>query len=544
MSKIALCIYMCGKVYQSLDHLGLSSLNAVMVENGDEVRQFHIYDEDEDLILNKIIQYNPQYLGFTIYAANIADSLRFIGKLKKRNHHFQIIFGGPTPTYEPEKIIEQENDVDFVVKGEGELTLPDLINRLNKGDSLLECKGICWKDENGLVINNKQRELLDDLDQLPIPERLDEKLSNNVHFNIESSRGCTANCSFCNSKYSRVQYGKAWRGKSIDFLMNEIENSISRYNVNRFNIVDLSFEDPGIKGIERLEEFVRQVNERDLSIKFTAHFRAEFLRETNMELIEKLIGAGLTKASLGIEAGNENSLKVYNKIASVEDNKRAIKLLSVYKIPMIHGFINFNPYVEFDDLINNADFLLECGWAYRIEDFCSRVEIFPGTPLKERLIRDKLMNKDFSYRNDLIDYQFKNEKAGWLSDLLYGLLKRSEIDIDFGLYSESFMFEIKQFLEKNDIPSKIHSDFGLFVDKYFDIIKTIGKNHYDFFISAVEAAKKSSSFPELENRYLELENRKIGNSINVAHTMIEEMKLRLLFKCKRNGVDLSKQIFH
>lgn len=540
MNKIALCIYMCGKVYQSLDHLGLSSLSAVMVENGYDVKQFHIYEAEEERILEDILEYAPQYLGFTIYAANINNTLRIVERLKQRHSQCKIIFGGPTPTYEPERIIEQEKNVDYVVKGEGELTLPDLVKRIDKGMTIEECNGVCWRDEAGKVVNNPPRDLLDNLDLLPFPLRHQDSSSNIVHFNLETSRGCIASCSFCNSKYSRIQHGKSWRGKTIPYVMDEIEQCIKKYNVNRFNIVDLSFEDPGTKGVERLKQFIAQLKERNLSIKYTAHFRAEFLDEVNRPLLEKLMESGLTKASLGIEAGNNRSLKIYNKIASVEDNKRAIKLLSEYNIPMIHGFINFNPYTHFEDLAQNADFLLNCGWAYRIEDFCSRVEVFPGTPLKERLIKDGLMDQDFSYRNNLTDYRFEVEKVGWFSDLLCGLLKRNRIDIDFGLYTESLVFEIKQNFEKMSVPEKVSRGFKEFINKYHSIILDMGKNHHQFFIKAIELAQEAKTFSELEIQYLALEEKVIGQSVNSAYEKVEELKLRFMFVSKRNGVDFTQ----
>lgn len=538
MAKVALCIYMCGKIYQSHDHLGLSSIAGALKNAGHEVDFFYIDSNNEDTILEEVKAFTPDYVGFTIYSANIANSIRFSRRLKEHSDYC-IVFGGPTPTYEGKEILTLEDSVDIIVKGEGELTFVKLIKLIAENGSLADCKGICWRNSEGEVVDNPHCPLLSDLDELPFPYRMEKRVSNVAHFNLETSRGCLANCSFCNSKYSRIQFGKAWRGKSISRVMQEIEESIKRYNVNRFNIVDLSFEDPGVEGRSRVNEFVEELKKRNLKIYYTSHFRAEFLTEENMPLILKMIESGLTKVSLGIEAGNNHSLKIYNKIATVEDNRRAVGLMNGLEIPMIHGFINFNPYTTFDDIRENARFLLDCKWAYRIEDFCSTVEVFPGTPIKEMLIKDGLIDREFSYKNRITGYNFQDKRVGWLSTFFSGLLKRNNIDIDFGLFTESFLFETAELFKRKSIPEKITKALAEFRMFYKEIIELMNRQHYDFFMRIVELAEGKESYETFEEEALKVEQELIGDSITINKKKIEEKKLKFAWLAMKNNVTLS-----
>jgi len=536
MSKIALCIVMCGKIYQSHDHLGLSSIAGELVINDHEVDFFYISEKNENQILKEIIQYQPKFVGFTIYSENVLQSLEVSKKLKKHINCL-IVFGGPTPTFEGELILHNEPVVDYIVKGEGEFIFSKLIDKINNNLSLADCEGVVWRNEKNEVIDNPPAPLLERLDELPFPYRMKRKISNVAHLNLETSRGCVANCSFCNSKYSRLQSGKVWRGKSIDRIIDEIENSI-KMGVNRFNIVDLSFEDPGLKGKKRILKFVEAITTKNLQINYTVHFRAEFVTENNLPIIHKMIDSGMSKVSLGIEAGNSHCLKVYNKIASVEDNRNAINIINTIGIPTIYGFINFNPYSSIDRLLENAKFLYDCHWAYRIENFCTSVQIFPGTPLKEQLIHHKLIPDDFCYKNNPSDYTFVNKKVYWLNKVFSTLLQRRNIDSDFGLYTHSFIFETAEIFKKFPAPKLIQDSFNNLKTLFHNITNEMNSNHYNFWVESVKLVNKSDSYEEFEKEYFQLENELIGDTIHNHNAKIEENKLKFAWLCKKNNITI------
>jgi anaerobic magnesium-protoporphyrin IX monomethyl ester cyclase len=536
MSKIALCFVMCGKIYQSHDQLGLSSIAGELVRNDHEVDFFHISEKNETQILTEIAQYQPKFVGFTIYSDNALQSLEFSKKLKKHINCL-IVFGGPTPTFEGKLILHNESVVDYIVKGEGEFIFSQLIDKINNNLSLVDCEGVVWRNEKNEVIDNLPAPLLDCLDKLPFPYRMKRKFANVAHFNLETSRGCLGNCSFCNSKYSRLQSGKVWRGKSIGRVINEIENSIKE-GVNRFNIVDLSFQDPGSRGKKRILEFAEIIKKNQLKINYTVHLRAEFVTENNLSIIYKLIESGMSKVILGIEAGNSNSLKVYNKIASVEDNRNAINILNNIEIPTIHGFIHFNPYSSIDDLLENAKFLYDCHWAYRIEDFCIKTNIFPGTALKQQLIHHKLIPTDFCYKNNPSDYTFVNQKVYWLNKVFSTLLQRRNIDSDFGLYTHSFIFETTKIFKKSPVPKLIQDSFNNLKTLFHNITNEMNSNHYIFFVESVKLVNKSDSYKEFEQEYFQLENELIGDTIHNFHAKIENNKLKFAWLCKKNNITI------
>jgi len=198
--------------------LGLAYL-ASMIREEHDVKIVDSLAEDlsyEDV--GKIIkQYDPDLIGITATTSMMPDAYKVSRIAKDINENVKIVLGGPHVTFIPERTVKECPCVDYIVRGEGELTFKELVDTLDKGKDINKILGLSI-NRDGKVKNNPPRPLIRDIDSIPIPSYdllpMDKYQVDNVKFGtIMTSRGCPFDCVFCSSS---LQFGKRWRGHSED----------------------------------------------------------------------------------------------------------------------------------------------------------------------------------------------------------------------------------------------------------------------------------------------------------------------------------------
>lgn len=536
--KVAFPVLLGGDLVVSSEHLGVSYLTAVLRKRGYKVRIIEVDIHDKEEKLNEILQFQPNLVGFTTVTFNIGRVLKFSKKTKEFLPKVHITLGGHVATIEAENILEECEYIDSIVIGEGEETIVELAERLEKDLDLNGCLGIFYREENKICKNDKHP-LIKDLDILPFPARdqLEEHKLKLPYLRVIGSRGCLGNCAFCgNPSFKRIQKGPPWRGRSPKDFVNEISYLVEKYNIHTFDFVDDTIEDPGGLGKKRIKEICEEIIQRNLDIYFTVRFRAENWSEEDNELLELLVKAGLEKVLIGFEAGNQNGLTLFNKRATVEDNLRVIELLNRYKIFTSYGFINFHPYSTFSDLKDNANFL-KGRIGYNLRRYCTRLEVYSGAAIKERLRNDGLLSKNYDYKSgDLYAYEYVNPKVGTFAKEMGRILKDYREVMDFEIFEiviYTFIYRVKR---KFGEDVRIKKDFEEFENKIQLIKREIDENNYEFFMKGLELAEfgwNSGRFEEYKGLHVRpfLEKK------------IQEMKtaqLKFGFKAKKMGVNISK----
>ena len=166
--------------------------------------------------IHGIIEYEkPDLIGLSALSFNYPEAVE-IARYIKNNFDIKIIFGGIHVILSPQEVIERK-EVDIICTGEGEEVLHELL------DKSLNCKGIkgIWYKENGKIIKNENRSLIEDLDMLPFPDFEDFEFEryfpmNHNHLPIMGSRGCPYNCTFCsNHALKKNLKGKYVRLKKV-----------------------------------------------------------------------------------------------------------------------------------------------------------------------------------------------------------------------------------------------------------------------------------------------------------------------------------------
>ncbi len=309
-------------------------------------------------------------------------------EIKKRLPNVVIVLGGHLATLAAEEIIENLRAIDIILKGDAEQSLAELVG----GRDLREISGACWRGEGNTIRKSSLDFRTSDLDRLATPARddLDKLLQSggSKSARILASRGCQYNCSFCTTPSF---YGQNPRFRNPKEVVQEMSDLYNHRGITHFWFNDDLFVTGSQKNTHWIEEFCERLSESRLSITFRILCRADSFRDKNMHVVQSLKSVGLTHVFLGLEAGSDDALRVFNKHITVEQNVQAISLLKGADIQIQIGFIMFNPYSTLDEVRENAKFLADIGELFRFFPLTRSMDVFLGTPIYYRLLRDGMI---------------------------------------------------------------------------------------------------------------------------------------------------------
>ena len=273
----------------------------------DTVDQVHIVDMEIDhrKFQDLINLYCPDLVGISLSATEHNESLR-LAKIAKKNGVTTVI-GGYHPTSVPDLMLSYPQ-IDMVIRGEGELTMKELVERGTPENVL----GVSHK-KNGIIIHNEDRPRIENLDILPFPARhlrqYPYKSQNRTTDNdvIVMSRGCNGLCSFC---CEPSMSSGCLRCRSPENVMKEILEIAEYHQRKPLNVI---FADTNFmgnpRGVDRLCDLLM---EQDLNIEFGALVRADAMAKYP-EIVKKMCRAGILKFEMGIESPNSKDLKSTRK---------------------------------------------------------------------------------------------------------------------------------------------------------------------------------------------------------------------------------------
>ncbi len=231
--------------------------------------------------------------------------------------------GGPHSTFLPEESLQC---ADYVVRGEGEETIVELVEHLESGKSLRDIIGLSYR-EGDTLIHNPERPLLQDLDAAPIPDlNLVHNWKKRTTIPIATSRGCPFGCRFC----SVIQmFGRKYRFKSVERIIKEIKAVASR-KVQHIFFIDDNF----AANKKRTKALLKRMIAEDIRVEWSAQVRTDITRDP--ELVDLMAQTGCFGVFVGFESINPRTLALYNKQQKVDDIVHCIetfKKASIY----IHG---------------------------------------------------------------------------------------------------------------------------------------------------------------------------------------------------------------
>lgn len=394
--------------------LGVGYLSSSLKNNLNATTNVSFYKRTEiEKAVNETIERKPKIIGLSILQINYIASIEFIKIIKSILSDVHIVIGNREPTHHALKMLELYPEIDSVIIGEGEITICELVSRVAEGRTLAGCKGVAYRDGDGIHMN-QEREIIKNLDEISFPDRSYLDKNNYTHYMI-TSRGCKGACTFCGVQTHNAN--ARMRVRSMDNIIEEIKLMWENNNLKYLVIADSTFCHNVIPIEDWYNEFYDRLIETGINIRFSFNIRAEMVNDKTIDSIIKLMSVGLDRLFIGIESGNEADLKLYNKIADINDNVKAINLLLKNDVPIDYGFIMFNPYSTFAKLRKNVEFIRTTGLYPFFNKLASGLYIHSGTPLVEKLKQDGLLETDSS--NPISNrwaYRFVDEriaKAFW-----------------------------------------------------------------------------------------------------------------------------------
>ncbi|MEW5691888.1 MAG: radical SAM protein [Candidatus Hydrogenedentota bacterium] len=347
---------------------------------------------------------SPKIIGISTLTSTSRRAFQLAEEIKKIDEKVLIILGGVHPTVTAEDCLKNKY-IDIVVKGEGEETLDELINRVFNEKDYRDIAGISYKAD-GKIIHNKDRKLVTDLDIFPsFPYFIFEKNKDRYpgFASIQSSRGCPYGCIFCSQ---RSVSGRTYRYQSIPRTISDIKSLIDKYHPKTIRIMDDNIGANKSRLIDLLDAIIS--NKLHKGISFTAALRGDNIDE---DIACKLKMANFNFLSFGLETASNSLMKIINKGETVEDVIRAIHLTKSKGITTATTVIFGLPTEKSKDrwdAIKLVNSLKLDSVRFNI------LTPYPGTPVYERLKKENKIHIKKDWENFSVQYIWEGEELPYV----------------------------------------------------------------------------------------------------------------------------------
>lgn len=343
-----------------------------------------------DEIVDRIRDLKPAFVGLPCYTTEYTAVMPLAKRIKERCDT-KIIVGGLHASLKHEDFLFEESPVDFVVMGEGEITLSELVKACLEGKPPENVDGIAFRKGKD-VIRTGDRKRISDLAVLPRPayHKIDMEyylkptryvirllLLSGLH--IFTTRGCPNQCTFCANRARLVTY------RPVRDVVEEIRWLKERYDIESFYIADDTF----CLKKERVYEFTRLISE--LPYKFIWAIETT-VKSIDEQMVRELKKAGCIQIDFGVESGSQDALDRMKKGITVEQIENAFRLCRKYGM-RTYSNIMFNTPGETEDDVRKTMGLMK-----RIRATNHGINLtvpYMGTEIYEKHVFPKLAREDY-----------------------------------------------------------------------------------------------------------------------------------------------------
>jgi radical SAM superfamily enzyme YgiQ (UPF0313 family) len=268
-------------------------------------------------------------------SAKLPSAFRLIDIVKRVFPECNTVIGGPHATIMPDEVLENTK-VDFVVRGEGEVTFLELCKMIStNSNSYSTIDGISFRN-NGEIVHNKARALESNLSRFPFPAKdlFPERDKYPLHTfgNMVTSRGCPFDCTFCGAKNI---WTRNVRTRDLDDVINEIVSLRTQYKIPYLSFCDDSF----TVNKKYVTQLCKKMIEHKIGLFWTCTTRIDLLDKDLLRLMKR---AGCSSVAIGLETGSDRMLKIIKKGITMDQFYEGAKLLRkcgmAYYVYLMIGF--------------------------------------------------------------------------------------------------------------------------------------------------------------------------------------------------------------
>jgi len=362
---------------KGISPLGQLYLATALKKNGFIPKIIYKKESEVGQIEAEIENFKPDLIGMSVFTGYLNKQYVNLSRALKARGYL-IAWGNAHASLLPEQVLKEEF-IDFVIIGEGEETLVELVKNLGRKENYKNIASLGYKEKNGEIIINQRRnfgdmdEFLIDWSLINVEDYIVPYFSGRYKrtLAVVSSRGCPFNCQFC---YNLVFNNRRWRAHTAEKLIANLKPVIEKYNIDAIRFLDDNF----FVNKERAFAIAR-----GLGLPYFADSRVEYVDE---KFVADLKETKCQEIMFGFESGSDRVLtEVVKKGTKVKDIVNAVTLLNNSGI-MASGSIVFGLPTETEEeykktmkliiklLEINNNLAFTCGWFLP----------YPGTGLYEK----------------------------------------------------------------------------------------------------------------------------------------------------------------
>ncbi|MFH1358703.1 MAG: radical SAM protein [archaeon] len=383
--------------------LGLAYISSVLKKNYYEVDCLNLNHCDgtiKEIIENTLNKKKYDFIGTGNNALGYNNTRIIIDISKNHPSKPKLILGGPIITTNPELYFKDLN-IDFAVLGEGEETIIELLESLEKNKDLSKVNGIAYKDNEKIIITNP-RVPLEDLDSMPYPdfeafgfeEYLDNLRTNLFHnynpfdnprtYPILTSRACPFQCTFC---YHEGKY----RVRSMDKVLEELDLMIKKYKIN----IILVYDDCFSVNRERVIQFCKGIKKIQIEISWKLKWSVQLIvNDVDPEMLRIMKDAGCDTVSYGFESYSPTVLKSMKKPITPKQIDFAFNETLKAGLAVHANFI-FGDVAETKETAKQTlDYWKKKGKGHIFLDF---IQPYPGSEIYKHCLKKGLIKNEINF---------------------------------------------------------------------------------------------------------------------------------------------------
>lgn len=436
-----------------LDFPALSWKNPIKIKRGKKI--IFRYSPTDDFLKEFLLNFRPKIVGISnLVSPTEGETLKLAAKIKRFLPETKIVIGGSNASVRPEVFIKN-SDIDFVIVGEGEETMSELVKKL-AGKKYRNILGLIYKGEKGKVRINPPRQLMKNLDKLPFPAWHLLPMEEYLHWHpagvfikkeraatMIASRGCPSGCSFCTNEKI---WGRLWRPRSVANIIAEVRALKKNYKIEEIQFVDNNIS-------VRKDYFIRLC--RALKKEKIAWDPSGGVAVLTLDpfLIKLMAESGCYVLQFGIEHGDPEMQRRIGKIVPLQATRKLVDACRRFGIWTHGNFVVGLPGETEETAYRSLD--------YAIKADLDSISFFTALPLPGSRVYDQVIGKKKINPDDLRFYVSKARCSGLSNTQIRQIIKTS--------FRKFLSFRLKKELDPVNVLRRI-SQIRSFADLRFYFI--------------------------------------------------------------------------
>lgn len=318
--------------------LSLCYISAVLRKDDHEIKLIDCIAEKTDTgkLIELTASFSPAIIVLNTAVPSIRGDMNVAAEIKKAFPAIKIVVIGMYSSIFENEILENFPHIDFAIMDEPEWVISSLVKTISSKGSFDLIKGLIFRKENKIIVNERQNLSGNNPDDLPFPAR---DLLNNDAYRLPTTgekftllsvgRGCSERCIYC---IANLYYGKRFRKRAVKNVIAEIEECINKHDIRSFLFWGESFTTDPSYGEAICDEIIK----RNFSITWSTTSRVDTL---NQNLLEKMKLAGCILLGLGIESYNQEILTTARKRITIEQIDNAVAMVKKAGINSMGHFV-------------------------------------------------------------------------------------------------------------------------------------------------------------------------------------------------------------